>query len=101
MGAVIGTLFAEGSIPVTQFIMLRKEIPYRQLIRKTIPTVVSGILMYLIVKAVSLVNLSQGVLLIFEIGVGILSYIIIVLTYLSFLEREVVIKIFKMIKHKS
>ncbi len=30
MGAVIGTLLAEGTVPLVQFLMLRRELPYRR-----------------------------------------------------------------------
>lgn len=81
MGAAIGTVFAEGSIPITQFILLHKEIPYQQLLKKVIPAFICGLLMYIIVKMVSFVNMSQGALLVVEILVGIFSYGIITLIY--------------------
>ena len=33
MGAVAGTLLAEGTVPLVQYLILRRDLPYRQYIR--------------------------------------------------------------------
>jgi O-antigen/teichoic acid export membrane protein len=95
MGAVIGTLVAEGSIPIVQFILLHKEIAYKDLLKKSIPAFLSGLLMYLIVRTISNLKISQPYLLIVEIGAGILSYIAIVTIYFVFFEKDTINKVLR------
>lgn len=88
LGATIGTIFAEGSIPVTQYIFLHNEVPYKDLIKKSIPACVCGLMMFLVVKAVSTLHFgSTAVMLIVEIVVGIVTYGLIVLIFLFFFEK--------------
>ncbi len=50
MGAVIGTLFAEFSVPLVQFIFLRKELPYRRFLRYAATYGVIGLVMLVCVR---------------------------------------------------
>lgn len=50
MGAVIGTLMAELSVPVVQFIILRKELPYARFAGYVAVYAVIGLLMFFSVK---------------------------------------------------
>ena len=52
MGAVIGTLLAEMTVPVVQFILLRKELPYRRYISYVGIYAVIGAVMWLAVRGV-------------------------------------------------
>ncbi len=52
MGAVIGTIVAELAVPVTQYINLRKEVNYRELFVSAIPSVLSGGIMFAIVRII-------------------------------------------------
>lgn len=46
MGAVVGTLMAELTVPVVQFLILRKELPYRRFIGYVVRYAVVGGIMY-------------------------------------------------------
>ena len=52
MGAVIGTLLAEMTVPVVQFILLRKELPYGKYMRHVLAYAVIGGIMLLCVRGV-------------------------------------------------
>ncbi len=52
MGAVIGTLFAEASVPLVQFLFLRKELPYRRFFRYALTYSAMGVVMLLVVQLV-------------------------------------------------
>ena len=52
MGAVVGTLLAEMTVPVVQFIILRKELPYRKFLGYVGVYAVIGGIMLLSVRAV-------------------------------------------------
>ncbi len=50
MGAVAGTLLAEGTVPLVQYLILRKELPYRQYLRYVGVYAVFGTVMLLCVR---------------------------------------------------
>ena len=52
MGAVIGTLLAEMTVPVVQYVLLRKELPYRRYISYVGIYAVIGAVMWLAVRGV-------------------------------------------------
>jgi len=52
MGAVIGTLLAELTVPVVQFIILRRELPYKSYLRYVAVYGAIGLLMLLCVRGV-------------------------------------------------
>ncbi len=52
MGAVIGTLMAEMTVPVVQYLILRKELPYRQFLKYVLVYAVFGLVMLGCVRAV-------------------------------------------------
>ena len=51
-GALVGTLLAEGSVPVVQFLILRKELPYRRYLLYLLEYCAAGLVMTLTVWAV-------------------------------------------------
>ena len=53
MGAVIGTLAAEMTVPVVQYLILRKELPYRRFLGYTATYAVIGGIMLVCVRLVS------------------------------------------------
>ena len=55
MGAVAGTLLAEMTVPVVQYCILRKELPYRRYLRYTAVYALFGGIMLAAVKAVGAV----------------------------------------------
>ena len=54
MGAVIGTLLAEMTVPAVQFIILRKELPYRRYMRHVAAYAVIGGVMLLCVRGIGM-----------------------------------------------
>ncbi len=50
MGAICGTLCAEASIPVTQYLLLRKVLPFDQFFKKTFFAPIIGVIMYFIIQ---------------------------------------------------
>lgn len=52
MGAVVGTLAAEMTVPVVQFIILRKELPYGKYMRHVAAYAVIGLVMLLCVRGI-------------------------------------------------
>ena len=54
MGAVVGTLLAEMTVPVVQFILLRKELPYGKYMRHVLAYAVIGGIMLLCVRGIGM-----------------------------------------------
>ena len=92
-GAVLGTIFAEGSIPITQWLLLRKRINYLNIFKKTIFAPIIGLFIYVSASLIgkSAVNFTK--ILFFQIIVGIMVYIFSTVMYFVFFEKEVIIKL--------
>ena len=74
MGAVIGTICAEGIVPVIQFILLRKQIDYGPLVKKSVIALVSGIIMYGVVRLAERLPLTGVTLLGVQVVIGVVTY---------------------------
>ena len=59
MGAVIGTLLAEMTVPVVQFILLRKELPYGKYMRHVLAYAVIGGIMLLCVRGIGMLLTNE------------------------------------------
>lgn len=76
IGAAIGTLFAELIVCIYQSYMVRKFQPIILYFNKSIPFIVSGIIMFIIIYNLYLQNLSLLANLILKIMIGIIIYMI-------------------------
>ena len=75
MGAVIGTLLAEGTVPLVQYILLRKELPYGRYLKYVAIYAAIGGVMFIAVRLVGRVLPGQGWLpLAIQTAVGIAVY---------------------------
>ena len=80
MGAVAGTLLAEGAVPLVQYIILRKELPYGRYIKYLARYCAAGAVMLLCVRGVGMVLPFGGWTgLALQVAAGIAVYIIICL----------------------
>ena len=74
MGAVIGTLCAEGIVPIMQFILLRKQIDYAPLVKKSMIALVSGMIMYGVVRLAERLPYTGVTLLAIQVVIGVIAY---------------------------
>ncbi|MBQ3157346.1 MAG: oligosaccharide flippase family protein [Clostridia bacterium] len=79
MGAAAATVAAELSVPVVQFILLRKELPYGRYIRYTLTYSVIGLAMVLAVRLAALLPLGSWLGLAVQVAAGGLVYTILCL----------------------
>ena len=73
-GAVIATMAAELAVPVVQFIILRKELPYGRYLRYVLTYSVIGFIMYLGVRGTSWADLDPWRLLGLRVVLGAAVY---------------------------
>ena len=90
MGAVIGTICAEVSIPIVQFIILRKELDYIRLTKKCLFAPVCGGIMFVIVTFAKNIPLTGIKLLLIQITIGIIVYTILTSSYIFVFEKPLV-----------
>lgn len=76
MGAVIGTFLAEFSACALQFAILRRYVSVQKAIRNCIGYIVIGIIMFVVVRIVSIISIPLLVKLAIEIVCGACVYII-------------------------
>lgn len=89
LGAVFGTIVAEGSLFFLQLIIVKNEIPVMRCMAKCSPFLISGLLMMLFVKKIeSMLKLSWGTLLI-QIIAGGTAYSILCAIFMRTLKMEV------------
>ena len=74
MGAVVGTLLAEMTVPVVQFIILRKELPFGRYVRYALTYSVIGLMMAWVVRLAALLPLGGWLGLGVQVAVGGAAY---------------------------
>ena len=74
MGAVIGTLAAEMTVPVIQFIFLRRELPYGAYLKTLATYVMAGVAMLLAVRLISRITPEGWIGLMVQIAAGAAVY---------------------------
>lgn len=75
-GAAVGTLVAEAVVCVYQFIKIRKEVNFTTPILRSIPFVVSGAVMWFVIKLLPLLFSEMVFNIIFEVIIGAIIYFI-------------------------
>lgn len=75
IGACIGTIFAEITVPLYQGIRLRKSLPQKRYICKCIPFVVFGLIMFIVLKALEKIFGTGFFVMIIQILLGALIYL--------------------------
>lgn len=96
IGAVIGSIIAELTITILYLKNCGDYLKISQVIRCSYKRLIAGALMIAIVKLVSLLKLSNIMLLILEVGVGALVYVVM----LIIMRDEMIKEAFLMIKGK-
>ncbi len=98
-GSAIATLFTECIIVLLQSIMASKYVRVLQYLFDAIPFLISGIIMYICIKFISLPFQSPTVILSIKIMIGAVVYIILsILIYLIY-NKKLLIEIKHSIKH--
>ena len=87
VGAAVGTLIAEVVVCVYQALMVRKEIPIFEYVRKSVPFVVSGIIMYAVLAVVN-IDASDVVNLFAHIIIGALIYVGLVWVWMIAIQKR-------------
>lgn len=88
MGTVIGTVVAEFVLAFYQTIKCKNALPVSLYIKETIPFILSGFGMYVVVIQVSKISISQPALLFVEIITGAIVYVILSGIYLLLFKRR-------------
>lgn len=90
LGAVVGTVCAEGSVCISQTIMVRKKLKIVHYLRNTGMYFVFGAVMYLMIRAVHSLDIGTAVGLITEILAGGCVYVLLSGSYFLLTNREAV-----------
>ncbi len=89
VGAAIGTVFAEFSVFLIQFIMVRKELPVISYMIRQLPYLIFGGVMCIAVLALSFIMTESIITIAILVLVGALIYCTLVCVYSSFIKDEV------------
>ena len=73
-GAAIGTLVAEAAVCVYQFVRIKKETDFAKPIVRSIPFIVSGVVMWIVIRYMPLIFSSTVMNILFEIIAGSIIY---------------------------
>lgn len=101
MGAAIGTICAEGSVCICQTLMVRKELEIKHYIKDTVPFLILGTGMYLIIKAISRMISNPVTALVVEIAIGGSLYALTSLIYFFISHRTYAKTLLQQLKHKG
>ena len=88
MGAVIGTVFAEGVVMLYQTFFVRKKLPIGLYIKRGIFFVFAGGLMYAVVRLVASHGGKNLKTLVIEIIIGGLTYILLCVPYVGIIHKK-------------
>ncbi len=81
MGAVIATVAAELSVPVVQFIILRRELPYGRYLRYVLAYSMIGLVMVGVVRLTALLPLTGWIGLGVQVTAGGMTYVLLCLVW--------------------
>ena len=81
MGAVVATVAAELSVPVVQFIILRKELPFLQYVKYAVGYSVIGIVMCGVVRLAALLPVGGWLGLAVQVAAGGMAYVALCLVW--------------------
>ena len=93
IGAAIGTIFAEATVCIYQTLMVRKELDIKNYLNNNVIFIISGIIMFLVIKYIEYIlgnSLLTGVIQIF---IGASVYCIISVIYMIIVKYELIINI--------
>lgn len=94
VGAVIGTIFAEGGVCLIQLFWVRKKIPILTYMKKSIPFFFFGLVMWICVTVINklmTLMMSSVILLLIEILIGAFIYCLLSFIYFVITKNEMVI----------
>ncbi len=97
-GAALGTVMAEFTVCAVQALAVAKEIPIKRYVKRGIPFVFIGGIMYVAVFKLSAVTGNVFAALIIQILVGVLVYVALSVVYVFCADREIIFKIQKNLK---
>ena len=95
MGAVAATLAAELSVPVVQFVILRKELPYLRYLRCTAVYAVIGLTMVGAVRVAALLPLGGWLGLMVQVAVGGAVYVALCLLWWKLSGNRRILRVLK------
>ena len=81
-GACIGTIVAEFAVMLYQAITIRKKLPIREYIINGVPFFIKSIIMLSIIYPINYINMSRILKLIFQVGLGCLTYVLLNYKYI-------------------
>ena len=91
VGAIIGTLAAELSVAMIQFVMCRRDIPIRMYIKNGTAFILIGIVMYVCVEASGTIGLPALPTLILQIAIGATVYVLLSSGYMIATKQPVLV----------
>lgn len=88
LGAVIGTVLAEVGVCVFQTVAVKDELPVREYIKMLLPFLLSGIIMFMVVRVIGTAMGVDIYSLLAQLLVGSITFIIITFTTIFLLKNE-------------
>ena len=79
LGASIGTVIAEFTVTFVQLIFVRKEFDIKGILKLSIKYIISSIIMFIACKLVGLIQVSDLISIVLQVGVGVIIYILMLL----------------------
>ncbi len=95
MGAVVATVLAEFSVPVVQYLFLRRDLPYGQYLRTSLVYVAFGAVMALCVRLMHLLPLSGWPGLMVQVAAGAMVYGVLCLVYWRLAHKTAIFRLLK------
>lgn len=98
MGAVVGTIVAEGLLFLLQLLIIKNDLPVLKYMMKCVPFLFSGVLMMILVDKIGLVMALSWTNLIIQIAIGGVVYIVLTTLFMKVLKMELYEMIVQQVK---
>lgn len=98
IGAAIGTIVAEITVAVYQSVLIRKELNLQKCLKKAVPFIIFGIIMWLFVTYIP-VAFGNGIMhLLVKICIGAICYLVLSFLYFVLTKNELLYSLFVRVK---
>ncbi len=87
-GAVIGTVSAECFGLIYQMILCRKFINIKDIFKLSVPFVIIGLIMFLVIENINKFNISSIMILLLQVVIGIIIFVVLSLIYIFKINKE-------------
>lgn len=95
LGAIIGTIFAEGSVAVYETIKVRKELEIKKYLKQSIIYIIAGAIMFIVVRIIGNIMGAEMLTLMVQVVIGMIIYLVMCVAYMIITKDVIILRMLK------